>query len=56
MKCTISSILLYQHNIDCVLASSAIADGAVLNGNDNIVTPTQDIEPALKPEQWAACI
>jgi predicted nucleic acid-binding protein len=44
---------LDQHNIDFILASSAIAEDAVLVSNDKIFLAIKDIEPSLKLENWA---
>ncbi len=44
---------LDQHNIDFILASSAIAEDAVLVSNDKIFLAIRDIEPALRLENWA---
>lgn len=44
---------LDQHNIDFILASSAIAEEAVLVGNDKIFLLIRDVEPALRLENWA---
>ncbi len=45
--------LLDQHNIDLILASSAIAEDATLVSNDKIFLDIKDIEPSLKMENWA---
>jgi predicted nucleic acid-binding protein len=45
--------LLDQHNIDLILASSAIAEDATLVSNDKIFHAIKDIEPSLKLENWA---
>ncbi len=52
-KTGISRKILDQHNIDFILASSAIAEGAILVSNDKIFTAIRDIEPALNLENWA---
>lgn len=44
---------LDQHNIDFILASSALAGDAVLVSNDKIFLAIKDIEPSLKLENWA---
>ena len=44
---------LDQHNIDFILASSAIAEDATLVSNDKIFVAIRDIEPSLKLENWA---
>lgn len=46
--------MLDQHNIDFILASSAIAEDAILVSNDKIFLSIKDIEPSLKLENWAA--
>lgn len=53
-KTGMSQKLLDQHNIDFILASSAIAEDAVLVSNDSIFTAIREVEPALKLENWAA--
>jgi predicted nucleic acid-binding protein len=45
--------LLDQHNIDLILASSAIAEDATLVSNDKIFLSIKEIEPTLKLENWA---
>ncbi len=42
-----------RHDVDFILASSAIAEEAVLVSNDRIFLTVQAIEPALKLENWA---
>lgn len=42
-----------RHDIDFILASSAIAEDAVLVSNDKIFLAIKDIEPSLKLENWA---
>lgn len=44
---------LKRNDIDFLIASSAIAEDAVLVSNDKIFTAIRDIEPALKLENWA---
>jgi predicted nucleic acid-binding protein len=44
---------LDRHNIDFILASSALAENAVLVSNDHIFTAISEIEPALQLENWA---
>jgi predicted nucleic acid-binding protein len=44
---------LDQHNIDFILASAALAENAILVSNDKIFRLIQQIEPALKVENWA---
>jgi predicted nucleic acid-binding protein len=53
-KTGIPQKLLDRHNIDFILASSAIAENAVLVSNDQIFAAIREIEPALKWENWAA--
>lgn len=43
-----------RHNIDLILASSAVAEGAVLVSNDAIFTALSELEPRLVVENWAA--
>lgn len=44
---------LDRHNIDFILASSAITEDAVLVSNDKIFPTIRDIIPTLKLENWA---
>jgi predicted nucleic acid-binding protein len=53
-KTGIPQKLLHQHNIDFILASSALAENAVLVSNDRIFAAIAEIEPALQLENWAA--
>lgn len=46
--------ILNRHNIDFILASSAIAEDAVLVSNDKIFEELREINPALQLENWAA--
>ena len=41
-----------RHDVDFILASSAIAEEAVLVSNDRIFLTVQAIEPVLKLENW----
>jgi predicted nucleic acid-binding protein len=52
-KTGISQKILDQHNIDFILASSAIAENATLVSNDKIFLSVRDIEPTLRLENWA---
>jgi predicted nucleic acid-binding protein len=49
----INQTALDRHNIDFILASSAIAENATLVSNDKIFLAVKDAEPALKLENWA---
>jgi predicted nucleic acid-binding protein len=49
----INQAALNRHNIDFILASSAIAENAVLVSNDRIFEAIREIEPVLKFENWA---
>jgi predicted nucleic acid-binding protein len=42
-----------RHDIDFILASSAIAEDAILVSNDKIFLAIKNIEPSLKLENWA---
>jgi predicted nucleic acid-binding protein len=42
-----------RHDVDFILASSAIAEDAVLVSNDKIFLSVRDIEPTLRLENWA---
>jgi predicted nucleic acid-binding protein len=42
-----------RHDIDFILASSAIAEDTTLVSNDKIFLAIKDIEPSLKLENWA---
>lgn len=44
---------LGRHNIDLILASTAIVEGAVLVSNDAIFTTLAELEPRLTVENWA---
>jgi predicted nucleic acid-binding protein len=41
-----------RHDIDFILASSAIAEDATLVSNDKIFLVIRDIEPSLRLENW----
>ena len=43
-----------RHNIDLILASTAIVEGAILVSNDAIFTTLAELEPRLSVENWAA--
>ena len=43
-----------RNDIDFLIASSAIAEDAVLVSNDKIFLTIKDIEPSLKLENWAS--
>lgn len=45
---------LARHNVDLILASTALAEGAVLVSNDGIFTTLAELEPKLIVENWAA--
>ena len=45
---------LVRHNIDLILASMAVVEGAVLVSNDAIFPALAAIEPQLLVENWAA--
>lgn len=44
---------LVRHNVDLILASTAIAEGAALVSNDAIFTTLAELEPQLSVENWA---
>ncbi len=44
---------LVRHNIDLILASTAVTEGAALVSNDTIFRTLSDLEPRLKVENWA---
>jgi predicted nucleic acid-binding protein len=48
------SKILKRDDIDLLIASSAIAEDAVLVSNDRIFAAIAEIEPALQLENWAA--
>lgn len=41
-----------QHNIDFILAATALADNATIVSNDGIFLALQETEPKLKVENW----
>lgn len=43
-----------RHNVDLVLASSAIVEGAVLVSNDALFRTLAELDPRLTVENWAA--
>ena|SRR3712207_6469218 len=43
-----------RHNIDLILASTTIAEGAILVSNDTMFTTLAELEPQLSVENWAA--
>lgn len=45
---------LVRHNVDLILASTEVAEGAVLVSNDGIFTALARLEPRLLVENWAA--
>jgi predicted nucleic acid-binding protein len=45
---------LSRHNVDLILASSAIVEGAVLVSNDALFRTLAELEPRLTVENWAA--
>lgn len=45
---------LVRHNVDLILASTAIVEGAVLVSNDGIFAALSRLEPRLEVENWAA--
>jgi predicted nucleic acid-binding protein len=47
---------LGRHNVDLFLASTAIAEGAVLVSNDGIFRVLAELEPRLTIENWAEAI
>lgn len=44
---------LDQHNIDFMIASSALSEGLILVSNDSIFQRIQSLAPDLKTENWA---
>ena len=44
---------LVRHNVDLILASTAISEGAVLVSNDAIFNTLAEIDPRLVVENWA---
>ena len=44
---------LVRHNIDFILASTAITEGAALVSNDAIFKTLSELEPRLEVENWA---
>jgi predicted nucleic acid-binding protein len=45
---------LVRHNIDLILASTAVVEGAVLVSNDGIFATLARLEPRLAVANWAA--
>lgn len=45
---------LVRHNVDLILASTAVVEGAVLVSNDGIFAALSRLEPRLLVENWAA--
>jgi predicted nucleic acid-binding protein len=52
-KTGISQKSLDQHNVDFIIAGSAIAEDAILVSNDKIFMAIREIEPTLKLKNWA---
>ena len=44
---------LVRHNVDFILASTAITEGATLVSNDTIFKTLAELEPGLEVENWA---
>jgi predicted nucleic acid-binding protein len=44
---------LVRHNVDFILASTAIVEGAALVSNDAIFKTLSELEPRLEVENWA---
>ena len=44
---------LVRHNVDFILASTAVTEGAALVSNDTIFRTLSDLEPRLEVENWA---
>ena len=44
---------LVRHNVDFILASTAITEGAALVSNDTIFRTLSELEPRLEVENWA---
>jgi predicted nucleic acid-binding protein len=42
-----------RHNVDLILASTALAEGTVLVSNDRIFRALAELEPRLTVERWA---
>ena len=45
---------LARHNVDLILGSTAIVEGAVLVSNDGLFATLAELEPGLAVENWAA--
>ena len=52
-KTNTGSQQMKKHNIDLMIASTAIAEGAVLISADSIYPKLAEIEPRLRYENWA---
>ena len=45
---------LVRHNVDLILACTAVVEGAVLVSNDGIFATLAELDPLLAVENWAA--